>query len=52
MILYPQQKNFNNMSSCFNWFEPDDIEKGKGYGSIDQVWSAALYLRIHAKLNL
>ncbi len=30
VVLYPQQKFFNNPNLCFNWFNNDDIEKGKG----------------------
>ncbi len=29
-VLYPEQKSANNLTSCFNWFEPDDIERGDG----------------------
>ncbi|MBC7861431.1 MAG: PHB depolymerase family esterase, partial [Bacteroidia bacterium] len=29
-VLYPEQKFFNNPSSCFNWFLKGDIEKGRG----------------------
>lgn len=29
-ILYPEQKNNNNSSKCFNWFLADDNEKNKG----------------------
>jgi feruloyl esterase len=30
VVVYPQQKLVNNPSGCFNWFNVDDIEKGKG----------------------
>src|SRR5439155_856587 len=46
------KKEFSKWEKLIGFYEWYDIEKGKGYGSIDQVWSAALYLRIHAKLNL
>jgi len=29
-VLYPQQKNINNLNSCFNWFRKRDIRKNKG----------------------
>ncbi|NVJ15962.1 PHB depolymerase family esterase [Myxococcus sp. AM010] len=28
--VYPQQQSGNNMSSCFNWFEPGDIARDRG----------------------
>ncbi len=30
VLLYPQQKMTNNIQRCFNWFVPEDIEKGRG----------------------
>ncbi|MGB5976387.1 MAG: PHB depolymerase family esterase, partial [Cyclobacteriaceae bacterium] len=29
-VIYPQQKSSNNSSSCFNWFENGDINRGQG----------------------
>jgi poly(hydroxyalkanoate) depolymerase family esterase len=29
-LLFPQQQETNNSSKCFNWFEPNDIERDKG----------------------
>lgn len=29
-LLLPQQQSVNNSSSCFNWFEPGDTERGQG----------------------
>ena len=29
-LLLPQQQDANNISKCFNWFEPNDIEHDKG----------------------
>jgi poly(hydroxyalkanoate) depolymerase family esterase len=29
-LLLPQQQNTNNMSKCFNWFEPRDTERDQG----------------------
>jgi len=32
-VLLPTQKSGNNMNACFNWFEPNDIDRGKGEGA-------------------
>lgn len=32
-VLLPTQKSANNMNACFNWFEPNDIDRGKGEGA-------------------
>ncbi|WP_345373157.1 extracellular catalytic domain type 1 short-chain-length polyhydroxyalkanoate depolymerase [Algivirga pacifica] len=29
-VVYPEQKSGNNSSSCFNWFENGDINRGSG----------------------
>ncbi|HEX5597060.1 MAG TPA: PHB depolymerase family esterase [Micromonosporaceae bacterium] len=29
-LLLPEQKNTNNSSRCFNWFEPGDTSRGSG----------------------
>ncbi len=29
-VVYPQQQSGNNMTSCFNWFEPGDITRDRG----------------------
>ncbi len=29
-LLLPQQQDANNTSKCFNWFEPNDVERDKG----------------------
>jgi poly(hydroxyalkanoate) depolymerase family esterase len=29
-LLLPQQQAANNANTCFNWFNPDDIARGKG----------------------
>lgn len=33
VLLLPQQSNSNNSISCFNWFQPWDIDKGHGEGA-------------------
>lgn len=30
MLLVPEQNRSNNIQSCFNWFQPGDITRGKG----------------------
>jgi poly(hydroxyalkanoate) depolymerase family esterase len=29
-VVYPEQRFLNNPSSCFNWFNRNDVERGKG----------------------
>lgn len=29
-LVLPEQKTINNQNRCFNWFEPNDIERGRG----------------------
>jgi len=29
-VLAPQQSSANNMNRCFNWFEPQDLRRGRG----------------------
>ena len=36
------------LDGFYEWY---DIEKGNGYGSENQVWSAALYLKVEQILN-
>ncbi|MBI3509681.1 MAG: PHB depolymerase family esterase [Bacteroidetes bacterium] len=30
IVIYPQQKLLNNPNGCFDWFMPDDRQRGKG----------------------
>jgi poly(hydroxyalkanoate) depolymerase family esterase len=30
VVLFPQQRRTNNAQLCFNWFEPEDMTRGKG----------------------
>jgi feruloyl esterase len=30
VLLLPEQQRSNNSARCFNWFEPGDIQRGKG----------------------
>ena len=29
-VLFPEQKRANNGNSCFDWFQPDDVTRGRG----------------------
>lgn len=29
-LLLPEQKRRNNLTRCFNWFRPDDVQRGSG----------------------
>lgn len=35
-VIYPQQRNINNPSGCFNWFQDEDATKDKG--EVASVW--------------
>jgi poly(hydroxyalkanoate) depolymerase family esterase len=30
IVLYPEQQRANNPNLCFNWFQPEDIGRGRG----------------------
>jgi len=43
IVIYPQQKYTNNISNCFNWFNVNDTEIGRGENfSIKQMIDYAL----------
>lgn len=42
IVLYPQQRVWNNMSTCFNWFQDKDIEKGSG--ECESIYQAIRYM--------
>lgn len=42
VVLYPQQRVWNNMSTCFNWFRKNDI--GKGMGECESIYQAIRYM--------
>jgi poly(hydroxyalkanoate) depolymerase family esterase len=49
IVLYPQQKLFNNTNLCFNWFINHDIEKDQGEsGSIYQM---IIYAKEHFAID-
>ena len=29
-VLFPEQRRANNANLCFNWFQPDDVTRGRG----------------------
>lgn len=42
-VLYAQQRTLNNVTSCFNWFQPTDVLPGKGeVASIRQMVAHAV----------
>ena len=45
MIIYPQQKFINNVSTCFNWFRNSDINKGQG--ECESIYQMILYMKRH-----
>lgn len=48
-VLYPQQKFINNPQLCFNWFNTDDIEKGKG--ECYSIYNMIQYLIINNNID-
>lgn len=42
-------EKWNKLEGFYEWY---DIKDGKGYGSKNQTWSAALYLRVKNSFNL
>ena len=42
-VLYPEQHRSNNPNLCFNWFQPDDVARGRGEAlSIHQMIKATI----------
>lgn len=52
VVLYPEQRSVNNMSSCFNWFMMKDIEgdKGESESIRSMMDKAALMTSINSEL--
>lgn len=40
-VVLPQQQSANNASSCFNWFQAGDIERGQERPPPSRRWSTA-----------
>lgn len=49
IVLYPQQKIINNVSTCFNWFRNADINKGEG--ECESIYQMILYMRQHYAID-
>jgi feruloyl esterase len=45
IVVYPQQKFLNNVSTCFNWFRNSDINKGQG--ECESIYQEILYMQQH-----
>lgn len=52
VVLYPEQRSVNNMSSCFNWFMMKDIEgdRGESESIRSMMDKAALMTSINSEL--
>lgn len=48
-VIYPQQKFINNPSLCFNWFNTNDIEKGKG--ECESIYQMIRYISSNYKID-
>lgn len=44
------KKEFEKWNSLKGFYEWYDVREGRGYGSVDQAWSAAMFLRVAKKL--
>lgn len=49
IVVYPQQKFINNVSTCFNWFRNSDINKGQG--ECESIYQMLLYMRKHHPID-
>lgn len=49
IVVYPQQKFINNVSTCFNWFRNSDINKGEG--ECESIYQMLLYMRKHYSID-
>ncbi len=41
-------ERWNSLDGFYEWYDP---ETGKGFGDPEQLWSAALYIRVYNELN-
>jgi feruloyl esterase len=48
-VLYPEQKRVNNFVGCYNWFLPNDIQRGKG--EIGSIYEMMHYLIEHFPID-
>lgn len=48
-VLYAQQKMSNNMGNCFCWYNPNDVDKGKGENA--SITSMMDYMKQHYSID-
>ena len=48
-VLYAQQKMSNNMGNCFCWYNPGDVDKGKGENA--SITAMIDYLKQHYSID-
>lgn len=48
-VLYAQQKMSNNMGNCFCWYNPGDVDKGKGENA--SIAAMIDYMRQHFSID-
>jgi len=49
MLIYPEQKFLNNPDLCFNWFNENDISKGKG--ECESIYQMVQYVCANYKID-
>lgn len=49
VVVYPQQRVLNNMSTCFNWFRNADINKGQG--ECESIYQMLRYMLQHYAID-
>ena len=49
IVVYPQQKIWNNVSTCFNWFQNTDINKGSG--ECESIFQMIRYMQSHYAID-
>lgn len=49
IVLYPEQRLANNPAYCFNWFNEEDINKGKG--ECESIWQMITYMRANYNID-
>lgn len=48
-VLYAQQKMSNNMGNCFCWYNPNDVDKGKGENA--SITAMMDYMKQHYSID-
>lgn len=49
VVVYPQQKFINNPNLCFNWFNSNDVNKGRG--ECESIYQMIQYAREHYNID-